>query len=46
MIRAEDRADRLTAARAEQARKAVDLALADGEVERAHACRAGKPAEL
>ena len=43
MIRAEDRTDRLTAARAEQARKAVDLALADGEVERAHACRAGKP---
>ena len=43
MVRAEDRTHGFAAARAEQARKAVDLALADGEVKRAHACRAGKP---
>ena len=28
---------------AEQARKAVDLALADGKIKRANACRTGKP---
>ena len=46
VVRAEDRADGLAAAGAEQARKAVDLALADGEIERAHAGRAGKPGRL
>ena len=46
MVRAENRADGLAAAGAEQAREAVDLALADGEVERAHTGRAGKPGGL
>ena len=43
MIRAEDRAHGFAAAGAEQTRKAVDLALADGKIKRANACRTGKP---